>query len=281
VATQYGLYLSKNGTTVRLPVNPAEYIIGYQGDNEHSNVLALGEIVIPREPKLAVISFESFFPGKQADPYVQTAGGFQEPEFYITLIKGYMADKEPVRFIANRYYEDGSAIFDTNIEIIVEDFQVTEKGGETGDFYYSITLSEYRPYEAKKVELQMPTASSAPKVAAAPVAAPQPVAAVSAPPAPAPKTTQTTVKAVATPQREVAPHTLIVDKVVEVSGYLYAGAAATANKTGYGEQSGAIMKISRIASIQNAVYPYHVTNTTASGWVKESQIKISGGGGRR
>lgn len=53
-----------------------------------------------------------------------------------------MADKVPVRFVANRYMEDGSPIFDTNMEVLVTRFKSEERGGETGDFYYETALSE-------------------------------------------------------------------------------------------------------------------------------------------
>ena len=49
---KYGLYLSREGTTVRLPVNPESYTINRDNDNGNYNVLGVGPIMIPRTPKL-------------------------------------------------------------------------------------------------------------------------------------------------------------------------------------------------------------------------------------
>ena len=54
---KYGLYLSREGTTVRLPVNPESYTINRDNDNGNYNVLGVGPIMIPRTPKLQTASW--------------------------------------------------------------------------------------------------------------------------------------------------------------------------------------------------------------------------------
>ena len=149
--TNYGLYFSKRGTTIRIPVNPQEYPIKSPGDNTRYNVLNIGEIIVPRIPKLKQTSWESYFPGDPDDSLSVIGNGFKPPEFYIDTFNEYQSTGEPVRFIANRYMENGDPIFDTNMLVIVEDFDYREKGGETGDFYYTISLSEYRDFSPQRV----------------------------------------------------------------------------------------------------------------------------------
>lgn len=131
----YGLYLSRDGTTVRMPVNPESYAIDSDNNNSEYNVLGVGPIMIPRTPKLKTVSWSGLLPGKPDLGAVVTGGAFQPPQFYIEFLQAAMADKAPVRFVANRYMEDGSPIFDTNMEVLVTRFQSEERGGETGDFY--------------------------------------------------------------------------------------------------------------------------------------------------
>ena len=151
---KYGLYLSREGTTVRLPVNPESYTINRDNDNGNYNVLGVGPIMIPRTPKLQTASWSGLLPGRADLGAVVTGGGFQPPSFYIDFLQSAMDDKAVCRFVANRYLEDGSALFDTNLPVLVTRFETEERGGETGDFYYKIALSEYRDYSPKTVELR-------------------------------------------------------------------------------------------------------------------------------
>ena len=141
----YTLYFKINNNYAQLPVNPEEYVIGKKGSNERYRVLELGNIVIPRGSEPITISWEGIFPYNLNDfPLVKYSGNYLGPEYFIKHLYKAMDEVTPIRFIANRYMEDGSAIFDTNIMVVVENFEAKEKGGETGDFYYSIELAEFQ-----------------------------------------------------------------------------------------------------------------------------------------
>lgn len=146
--------------TIQIPVMPEEISVKYPSTNQTYNLLAVGEIVQARLPGLAEYKWESFFPGKTA-PWINTAGSFKSPEFYIVKINGYKKAGLPIRLIISRW-ADGGKLFDTNTQAVVEDFEVKERGGEVGDFYYSISLKEYRPYAAKLVSVQTGTKAATP-----------------------------------------------------------------------------------------------------------------------
>ena len=235
----YGLYLSRDGTTVRMPVNPESYAIDSDNNNSEYNVLGVGPIMIPRTPKLKTVSWSGLLPGKPDLGAVVTGGAFQPPQFYIEFLQAAMADKAPVRFVANRYMEDGSPIFDTNMEVLVTRFQSEERGGETGDFYYEIALSEYRDYSPKTVTFQQ-TDGGAP------------------------------VQASAEATRSVPKGQLTV---LVNGGYFYSSQGAEP----HGTFSGFRGKISRIVTDDpQRAYPYHITdeNGAAKGWVKAAQIQV-------
>ena len=237
--TKYGVYFSKNGTTIRIPINPiSDFPFEYPSDNTKYNVLGLGEVIVPRIPKLKKISWESFFPGQPDEAFVLTGAGFKPPEDYINKIKEYQEANEPVRFIVNRYMEDGRAIFDTNMEVIIEDFTHIEKGGETGDFYYRISLSEYRNFSPRRVTVGTPNASGA-------------------------------VTATATEQRTVPNNVITVGDMVIANGrYFY----TSYGESPFGNANNTTVKVTRI--IQNATngqnYPVLIGNL---GWVQMSQLR--------
>lgn len=48
----FGLFFTRDGTVIRLPVNPEKLPVARDNDNSEYNVLGIGPIMIPRIPKL-------------------------------------------------------------------------------------------------------------------------------------------------------------------------------------------------------------------------------------
>lgn len=235
--TNYGLYFTGSGSTIRMPVNPEQYTIEYNGDNQNHNVLDIGEIVVPRIPALTKVSWDGLLPGDANRPYVVTAGDFKTPDFYIDRITGYQKNQTIIRFIANRYNEQGSILTDTNIKVIVSDFSVNERGGETGDFYYTISLQQYRDYKPQTVNITLPTA--------------------------------TTATAIVTEQREI-PNTQICvgDNVIANGKYWYTSYGDSPFGTANNRQT----TVTRIVGNPTAgqIYPVHIGQL---GWLRMDQLR--------
>lgn len=240
----YGLYLAREGTVVRLPVNPETYKISRDNDNGEYNVLGVGPIMIPRTPKLKAAEWSGLFPGRPDFGAVLTTGQFQPPKFYIDFLQSAMEEKARLRFVANRYLEDGTPIFDTNMEVLVTSFHTEERGGETGDFYYELGLTEYRDYSAKTVKLQQEKGKPA--------------------------------EASSEETRDIPAGQLTVGMDVTVNGNYYSSSYGAGS---HGTFSGFRGKISRIvANDPQRPCPYHITTSSggARGWVKKAQIQAVG-----
>lgn len=143
----FGLFFTRDGTVIRLPVNPEKLPMARDNDNSEYNVLGIGPIMIPRIPKLREVTISSFFPGREFSGSNQW-GTFHPPEYYIQFFESAMNDKAPIIYTPVRYYENGEPFMtgDTGFEVLVTQFNTEERGGETGDFYYDLTLTEYRDY---------------------------------------------------------------------------------------------------------------------------------------
>ena len=246
-AIRYGLYFERDGTVLRIPVNPEGYTIQKEGDNAEYNVLGLGPVMVPRKPKLQVISWEGYFPGRAESGFVLTSGQFLPPKTYLDFVRKAMDDGAPVRFIANRYTDSGEPIFDTNLQVLVTSFQSEEKGGETGDFYYSLTLTEYRDYSPQTVQVQQDT-PSAPATASA------------------------------EPARDIPAGQLTVGAMVTVNGNYY---YSSYGDEPHGTFSGFRGKVSRIVTNDpQRACPVHITTESggARGWVKANQCQLAGTG---
>lgn len=240
---RYSLYLARGETRLRLPVNPESYAITRDSENSEYNVLGVGPIVIPRKPKLTKVSWSGLLPGRAELWAVVTAGAFQPPKVYIDFLQSAMEDKAVLRFVANRVLEDGTPLFDTNMEVVVSQFKTEERGGETGDFYYELSLTEYRDYTPKTVKLQPPAAAGEP------------------------------VSATAETSRSIPAGQLTVGQTVVVNGSCY---YSSQGAEPHGVLSGFRGVISRIITTDpQRPYPYHITAESggAKGWVKADQIQ--------
>ena len=241
MASRYGLYVSSGGQTLQIPVNPEKYPISKSNDNSEYNVLGIGPIMIPRIPKLRVISWDGLFPGRVGEGFLLSSSSFTPPQTYIDFFENAMDAMEPIQFIANRYYENGETIFDTNIDVLVTSFTYEERGGETGDFYYSVELTEYRDYSPQVISIQ---------------STPQ-------------QTTATAEK-----QRSVPQGQLTVGCTVIANGkYWY----TSYGDEPYGSCSNKRCKVSRIVTNDSTrPYPIHITTESGGwlGWLKKSQVQV-------
>lgn len=162
-ANNFGLFFTRDSTVIRLPVNPEKLPVEKENDNGEYNVLGIGPIMVPRIPDLRVVSISSFFPGRSF-PGVLTSGGFLPPEFYIRFFESAMDDRAVILYTPVRYYEDGTPFMtdDTGFQVLVTSFTYEERGGETGDFYYDLELTEYRDYSPQALQVQQAATGSEP-----------------------------------------------------------------------------------------------------------------------
>lgn len=139
----YRFYLKQNGTQILLPVTPAELEIKTGNRNKTVYVLNYGEINLAKKPSLQEIRFTALLPGRKYG-FVQTEDGFHEPEYFLNYLKEYKAAASPVQLILFRRLADGTQLFCGNIDVLLEEYTVTEKGGEQGDFWVEMLWREYR-----------------------------------------------------------------------------------------------------------------------------------------
>lgn len=243
MVNNFGLFFTRDGTVIRLPVNPEKLPVARDNANDDYNVLGIGPIMVPRIPALKEITISSFFPGRPFSG-VLTSGGFEPPEFYIQFFESAMNDKAPILYTPVRYYENGEAFMtgDPGLQVLVTQFNTEERGGETGDFYYDLTLTEYRDYSPGTIQVKTAATASAPAVV----------------------TTE--------PSRDIPQGQLVVGAMCIANGPYY--------YTSYGDEphgngNGRTVVVSRIVDAARA-YPIHVTTESggALGWMKKEALQV-------
>lgn len=149
---------------IPLPVNPQDVTITYPGNPTNYDVEGIGEIIVPRKVKLATLTFESFFPRESVYQTVLNYDSNYTPEWYVTFFRRLQTRLQPFELTIVRG-SDSLNIYDNdpkNPQVIktdyhdtvfpmavLMDFSITDKGGEPGDIYYTMTVSEYRDASPK------------------------------------------------------------------------------------------------------------------------------------
>lgn len=151
---------------VQLPVNPQDVSITYPGNPTNYDVEGVGDVIIPRITKLATMTFESFFPREYVYQTVLNSDVNFTPEWYVNFFRMIQTQRKVFELTIVRgtdtynTYTMGvrnpiplnTEYFDTVFPMaVLIDFTQTDKGGEPGDIYFSMTVSEYRDPKPKTI----------------------------------------------------------------------------------------------------------------------------------
>ena len=147
----YGFFFDYNNETIRLPVNPEKFSITIAQEGTEKTVVGLGAINIIGDVKLQTIKFDAEFPCREQS-YITTKNQFRGPYFYLDKFKKYMEDKNPIRFVLTRDYQEAKDLNNISILVTIESLDVDENALEEGDLKISFSLLEYKPYTSKTVD---------------------------------------------------------------------------------------------------------------------------------
>ncbi|GIP55964.1 LysM peptidoglycan-binding domain-containing protein [Paenibacillus vini] len=151
----YSMMLSYNNRTevIEFPVLPESIEIPEPGSSKTFEISNLGEINVFKGLKLREISFESFFPANWFPGASVTERELFEPKHYVEAIQKWRKATPPMEFVF------AGSTLDLNMLVTIEKFTWSEDGGAVGDIKFQITFKEYRPYAARKVQVQTTSGS--------------------------------------------------------------------------------------------------------------------------
>ena len=129
-----------------MPVTPSQLKISVKGKNSTLTLLNEGEISLLKLPGLTEISLPLSFP---------MLGGEKPPTFYLGLLEKLKTEKKPTQFILIRNTPDGKPLFDTNIKVSIEDYDIQENADDGLDVYVDVKLKQWRDYGTKTVKVQV------------------------------------------------------------------------------------------------------------------------------
>lgn len=151
MTSDYQIWLTANGEkeTMMLPVNPTKFQVKCGSNNDHVNVVGLGEITVMQGRPALQITFSSFFPATYFPGCKVRTPSL--PLLYVARIKQWMESDKPIHLIVTQCGID--------MYCTIEDFPYSENGGDVGTYAYTLTLKEYREVSVRKVKIADSTAT--------------------------------------------------------------------------------------------------------------------------
>lgn len=235
----YSLFL---GETL-FPVAPAKISLKVKNQNTTITLINESEVNILKLPGLTDINFKALLPNSRY-PFAQYSGGFEPPEYFLSVLESLKTGKQPFQFIVSRSKQGGGILFDTNMTVSLEDYKIDEDAAAQGyDLTVDIHLKQWREYGTKIIEISFSAGDTTP---------------------------QATVEQ---PRRDNAAE-IGVGSLVVVNGRLH--------KNSYGDGPG--KTLSNYKGKVNFLnfkgsHPYHVTDMSGGwlGWVLSGDVTAAGG----
>lgn len=128
-----------------MPVTPPKLSLKIKGQNKTVTLLNEGEINFLKAPGLTEINVSLIFPMLTAS---------KKPDYYLDLLEKYKVEKKTTQFKLLRSTPDGKPLFDTDIKVSVEDYEIKEDATKGLDVVVDVKLLQYRDYGTKKVSLK-------------------------------------------------------------------------------------------------------------------------------
>lgn len=131
-----------------LPIPPQKIPIKYPGQNKTVTLINGEEINLVRPPGLAEISIDVVIP--QMDyPCAVWDGSIDSAEDFLERLHELKESGDPFEFIVIRDGPGRNSFFDTNLDVTLEDYKVSDDVKEGLDLAVSLTMKEYKNYGTK------------------------------------------------------------------------------------------------------------------------------------
>lgn len=142
----YDFYLGR----CLLPITPSKLTVQINNANETVTLINEGEINILKQAGLTEIEFECSIPQVQY-PFAVYPAGFKDANYFLDYFEALKTGGKPFQFIVCRRMPKGSALFDTDMRVSLEDYKISEDAKDGFDLTVKISLKQWKDYGTKTV----------------------------------------------------------------------------------------------------------------------------------
>ena len=144
----YSFYL---GETL-LPIPPSKLSLKVKNKNSVLTMSNERELNVLKSPGLTEISFEVVLPQVQY-PFAVYTDGYKDARYFLNILEQYKVGKKPFQFIVSRTSPAGRLLFDTNMRVSLEDYEIKEDAKEGPDLVVNINLKQYIEIKTKYFQI--------------------------------------------------------------------------------------------------------------------------------
>ena len=141
---------------VQLPIAPSEMTISVTNKNETVVLIDEGEINILKKPGLTNVEFSVMLPNVKY-PFAVYPNGFQPAATFLDKFEKLKVNQKPFQLIVNRMKPNGDLLFDTNLTVALEEYQIKEGAEEGFDVIVDLKFKQYRAYGNKRLDIKTTT----------------------------------------------------------------------------------------------------------------------------
>ena len=147
----YDVYISNT----LLPIAPEKITTQINGKNETATLINDGEVSILKSPGLTTVSFIALFPNVKY-PFAQYPDGYHAAGYYLNKLEALM-NKKPFQFIVTRKTPKDKKLFNTNLTVSLENYQIIDDAREGMDIKVQINLKQFKDYGTKTFTVEKPS----------------------------------------------------------------------------------------------------------------------------
>lgn len=140
----YYFYMGK----MLCPVAPSKLQLKIQNENKTLTLINEGEVNILKKAGLTDISFDLLLPNVKY-PFATYKSGFVNAKGFLEQLEKMKTNKEPFQFIVTRTLPNGKMLFDTNMKVSLESYDIKEDSKQGFDVTVSVKLKQYREFGTK------------------------------------------------------------------------------------------------------------------------------------
>lgn len=145
----YSVYLDK----ILCPIAPSKLQLKIKNQNKTLILMNEGEVNILKTAGLTDISFDLLIPNVKY-PFAKYDSGFKRAKYFLDKFEKMKTSKKPFQFIMIRQLPNGKGLFNTNIKVSMEDYQIKEDSKEGFDVTVTIKLKQYRDFGTKTCNIK-------------------------------------------------------------------------------------------------------------------------------
>ncbi len=140
----YEFYLGK----MLCPVAPSKLQLKIKGQNKSVTLINEGQVNILKKPGLTEISFDLLLPNVKY-PFATYKNEFVNAQYFLDELEKLQTSMKPFQFIVTRSFPNGKMLFDTNMKVSLESYDIKEEAKQGFDVIVSVKLKQYREYGTK------------------------------------------------------------------------------------------------------------------------------------